>query len=114
MPNNVPPLYPRYRRLAIALGERIRQARLRRRMSATELAERIGVSRPTLRSLERGDMTVSLGVLVRALGVLGLEADLDRLAADDLLGRRLQDAEARPGRRRPKVDQGPAPDADGS
>ncbi len=104
MPNQVPPLYPRYRRLASNLGERIRHARLRRRMSATEMAERIGVSRPTLRSLERGDMTVSLGVLVRALGVLGLEADLDHLAADDLLGRRLQDADARPSRRRPRLE----------
>lgn len=108
MPNQVPPLYPRYRRLAISLGERIRLARLRRRMSATEAAERIGVSRPTLRSLERGDLTVSLGVLVRALGVLGLEADVDLLAADDQLGRRLQDADARPRRRRSRREAVPS------
>lgn len=75
-------------------------ARIRRRMSATEMAERMGVSRMTLYHLERGDLSVGLGVLVRALGVLGLEDDLDRIAADDELGRRLLDAAARPSRRR--------------
>lgn len=68
-------------------------------MSATEMAERMGVSRMTLYSLEKGDLSVGLGILVRALGVLGLEEDLDRLAADDELGRKLADAAARPTRR---------------
>ena len=93
------PTYPRYARLATSLGARIRAARLRRRLSQTEMAERVGVSRPTLRSLERGDLSVGLGVLVRALGVLGLEDDLARVAADDEVGRRLVDAAATPARR---------------
>ncbi len=93
------PSFPRYQRLAEALGERMRLARLRRRMSATEMAERMGVSRMTLYSLEKGDLSVGLGVLVRALGILGLDEDLNRLAADDELGRRLADAAARPARR---------------
>ncbi len=93
------PSFPRYQRLAGSLGERLRVARLRRRMSATEMAERMGVSRMTLYSLEKGDLSVGFGVLVRALGVLGLEGDLDRLAADDELGRKLADAAARPSRR---------------
>ena len=93
------PSFPRSRRLAEALGERLRFARLRRHMSATELAERMGVSRMTLYSLEKGDLSVGLGVLVRALGVLGLDEDLDQVAADDELGRRLVDAAARPARR---------------
>ena len=88
---SVPP-YPRYVRKTQALGERLRLARQRRRISATEMAERIGVSRATLQSLERGNLTVGLGVLVRALGVLGLEDDLDTLAKADELGHRLQDA----------------------
>lgn len=94
-----PPTFPRHERLGMTLGERLRMARLRRRMSATEMAERMGVSRTTLHSLEAGDLSVGLGVLVRALGVLGLDEDLDRLAADDELGRRLQDADPRPVRR---------------
>jgi transcriptional regulator with XRE-family HTH domain len=64
------------------------------------MSERIGVTRPTLDRLERGELAVGLGVLVRALGVLGLENDLDKLAADDDLGRRLADAAATPKRRR--------------
>ena len=86
------PAYPRYARTTQGLGERLRLARLRRRISATEMAERVGVSRGTLHSLERGDLTVGLGVLVRALGVLGLDDDLDLLAKEDALGHRLQDA----------------------
>ena len=93
------PTYPQYARLANSLGARIRAARLRRRLSQTEMAERMGVSRLTLRSLERGDLAVGLGVLVRALGVLGLDDDLALLAADDAVGRRLVDAAATPARR---------------
>jgi transcriptional regulator with XRE-family HTH domain len=55
------------------------------------MAQRVGVSRMTIYKLERGDLSVGLGILVRALGVLGLDADLDLLARDDELGRRLQD-----------------------
>jgi len=60
----------------------------------TELfAERIGISRETLRRLEKGDATIAMGTFMRALRVLGLDSDLDRLAADDELGRKLQDLE---------------------
>jgi len=67
-------------------------ARVRRRMPLAELAVRSGATRVTLRKLERGNLTVSLGLLVRVLGILGLESDLDRVAAEDELGRRLQEA----------------------
>ena len=100
MSNRAVPTYPRYRRLAEGLGERIRTARMRRRLTVTEMAERMGVSRPTLNRLEQGDLAVGLGVLVRALGVLGLEDDLAKLAADDELGRRLADAATTTRRRR--------------
>jgi len=93
------PIHPRLRRLSADLGARLRTARLRRRMSLSEMAERVGVSRTTLRHLEAGDPTVSLGVFVRALGVLGLEDDLTAIAADDELGRRLADAELKTPRR---------------
>ena len=100
MTNRSVPTYPRYARLAEGLGERIRTARLRRRLTVTEMAERMGVARPTLNRLERGDLAVGLGVLVRALGVLGLEDDLAKLAAGDELGRRLADASTTTRRRR--------------
>jgi transcriptional regulator with XRE-family HTH domain len=60
-------------------------------MSLTELAARVDVTRHTLSRLERGDLSVSVGVLARVLAVLGLEEDLDQLARDDELGSRLQD-----------------------
>lgn len=60
-------------------------------MSLADLAARVGVTRHTLARLEQGDLSTSLGVLARVLSVLGLEEDLDRLAQDDELGRRLQD-----------------------
>lgn len=86
------PLYPRQQRAAIDLGGRVRLARERRRMPATELAERADTSRMTIHRLEHGDTSISLGVLVRVLGVLGLLDDLDAIARDDVLGRKLQDA----------------------
>lgn len=93
------PAYPRYARMTRSLGGRIKAARLRRRMSQVEMAERMGVDRNTLMSLERGELSIGLGVLVRALGVLGLEDDLATLAAEDEVGRRLADAAVTPRRR---------------
>lgn len=75
----------------IALGERLYLARRRRGITATLFAERMGVSRETLRRLEKGDHTIAIGTYLRALRVLGLDADLDAVAQDDVLGRKLQD-----------------------
>lgn len=96
------PLFPQTQRRAEALGERLRLARLRRRMSLAELASRVGVTRGTLSRLEHGELSTSLGVLARVLAVLGLEEDLDHLARDDELGQRLQDVRLRRPRRSPK------------
>jgi len=74
-------------------------------MSQVEMAERMGVDRNTLLSLERGELSVGLGVMVRALGVLGMEDDLEDIAADDETGRLLLDAAARPTRRRRTADR---------
>jgi transcriptional regulator with XRE-family HTH domain len=74
-----------------ALGERLRLARLRRKLSAVLFAEQMGVSRETLRRLEAGDPNVALGTYLRALSVLGLDKDIDPIARDDEFGRQLQD-----------------------
>jgi len=94
------PVFPATERRAQALGERLRLARLRRRMTVTEMAARVDASRVTIHRLEQGALTVSLSVLVRVLGVLGLERDLDALARDDELGQRLQDIALKRPRRR--------------
>lgn len=97
------PLFPPEERHTRELGERIRLARLRRRIPMVELAARVGVSRPTLLRLERGDASVSLAVLVRVLSVLGLLDELDQIASDDDLGQRLQDVHMRRPRRPSKA-----------
>ncbi|HEX4914692.1 MAG TPA: helix-turn-helix transcriptional regulator [Vicinamibacterales bacterium] len=73
------------------LGDRIRTARLRRACSTETLAGRAGISRKTLFRVERGDSAVALGIYARVLQALGLEGDLEKVAADDVLGRKLQD-----------------------
>lgn len=73
------------------LGERLQLARLRRRYSAETVATRAGVTRMTLYKVEKGDPTVSMGTYANLLRVLGLHADLDLIARDDVLGRKLQD-----------------------
>lgn len=73
------------------LGLRLRLARERRKLSTEVFAERLGASRETLRRMEKGDATIAMGTFLRALRILGLDRDIDRLAADDELGRKLQD-----------------------
>ena len=83
---------PKLVSLLKALGENICLARCRRRISTTMLAERAGMTRMTLRAIERGEPTVSLGAYANVLFSLGLEKDLSTVAKDDELGRRIQDA----------------------
>ncbi|MBC3873167.1 helix-turn-helix domain-containing protein [Undibacterium flavidum] len=85
-------LYPNQTTQMVALGERIRLARLRRKLTTSLFAERMGVSRETLRRVENGDPTVAFGSYLSALQTLGLANDIDHLANEDVLGRKLQDA----------------------
>lgn len=100
MPSKQPPFYPAQRRLLAALGERLRLARLRRKITIEIACQRAGVSRMTLFRAEAGSPAIALGTLVRILAVLGLENDLEVLARDDKFGRLLQDQALPPRRRR--------------
>jgi transcriptional regulator with XRE-family HTH domain len=86
-------LFPKTVSVLETFGENIRLARLRRNVSSSLQAERAGVSRPTLTMIEKGSPTVSLGSYVQVLVTLGMEKDLLKVAADDELGRKLQDLE---------------------
>jgi transcriptional regulator with XRE-family HTH domain len=54
------------------LGQRVRIARLERRWSLQELAERVGVTHVTIHKVEQGDLTVKLGTALEAAAVLGV------------------------------------------
>lgn len=84
---------PKLETILERLGENIKLARLRRRISASILADRAGMTRMTLRAIEQGKPTVSIGAYANVLFSLGLEQDLLKVAEDDTLGRKLQDIE---------------------
>ena len=94
--------HPSVRRILESLGENIRLARLRRGFSMEIVAERAGMSRTTLRSVERGDAGVTLGAYANVLHSLGLHEDLSIVARDDELGRKLQDLDLPTPRRAPR------------
>ena len=82
---------PSLQRRMTAIGENLRLARLRRGLTAAQVAERADISRKTLTEVEKGSSAVSFGVYCNVLFVLGLDKDLDNVGADDELGRKLQD-----------------------
>lgn len=88
-----PVVFPRNQKVLAQLGENIKLACKRRQLTQTQLAERTGLSRMTIRKIEQGDAKVALGHYVTVLGVLGLVDDLLNVARDDELGRKLQDIE---------------------
>ena len=95
-------LLPQLQKQLSTVGEQIRLARLRRKLSAARVAERAAISRPTLLAIEKGTASVSMGAYVQVLFVLGLEKTVLRLAEDDVLGRKLQDADLLVKERAPK------------
>jgi transcriptional regulator with XRE-family HTH domain len=67
------------------LGAQVALSRRERRWSARELAERAGITQPTLRKVERGDPTVSLGVAFEVATLVGVplfHEDPTRLSLD--------------------------------
>ena len=55
------------------------------------VAGRAGISRSTVYKVEAGDPGATLGTYLRVLATLGMEGDFAALAADDRVGRKLQD-----------------------
>ena len=73
------------------LGRDIREARIRRRISTQLMADRVGTTRMTLRSIELGSSQVSIGFYATCLYVLGLLENLSVVAdiANDKVGQAL-------------------------
>ena len=73
------------------MGENIKLARKRRKLTTTQVAERANIVRSTLYLIETGNPSVAIGAYFNVLRVLGLQDDFLKLAADDEFGRKLQD-----------------------
>ena len=86
-------IFPKYNLLLEKLGENIKLARKRRKLTTLQVAERANISRSTLYLIESGNPGVAMGAYFNVLRVLGLQDDFLKLAADDVLGRKLQDIE---------------------
>jgi len=100
-----PILLPKQRRILRTVGENIKYARLRRKLSTEQVAERANISRKTLYEIEKGSETVSIGSYLQVLLVLGLENDLTSVAKDDELGRKIQDSDLIVKMRAPKKNK---------
>ena len=105
MSKTTPVLFPKSAALLKHLGENLRLARLRRNVTAKLEAERAGISIATLTKIEQGSPSVSMGSYIQVLVSLSLGQDILKVAADDELGRQLQDlglpVRARASKRRP-------------
>lgn len=86
-------LLPKYQKILEQVGENIKLARKRRKLTTMQVSERAGIDRSTLYQIEKGRGNVSFVAYLNTLRVFGLEQDLLKLAADDPLGRKLQDLE---------------------
>ena len=96
-------LSPKTAKILEQMGEQIKLARLRRRLSAELVAERAGISRATLWNVEKGSPSVAIGIYAAVLHALGnMDSDFLLVAKDDELGRTLQDLELPVRRRAPK------------
>jgi transcriptional regulator with XRE-family HTH domain len=88
-----------------ALGEDLREARLRRRLTMRIIAERAFTSRATLQRIEQGDPGVGMGIYAAVLQALGLLEGLNQLAdmAHDPVGQALASAQLPKRARMPRV-----------
>lgn len=74
MPKSITRTYSRYTRDATALlGSLIREARLERRLTTQELAERAGISRGMLQRIEKGDLKCEIGAVFEVATIVGVK-----------------------------------------
>lgn len=106
MPKQEIILLPQIEAKLAIMGEQIKLARLRRRLSAELVAERADISRATLCAIEKGKPSVAIGAYVAVLHALnGLDNDILLIAKDDELGRKLQDLQLQTKKRAPKKEK---------
>lgn len=91
MKTKKPIIFPVHMKLLQQMGENLKLARKRRKLTTTQVAERAAINRSTLVEIEKGNPSVSMGAYFNTLRVLGLQNDILKLGADDEYGRKLQD-----------------------
>jgi len=65
--------YSRYTREAVTLlAKQIQLGRKQRKWSETELASRAGISRATLQKIEKGDLSVAIGLVFEVATLVGV------------------------------------------
>jgi len=84
-------IFPKHISLLQQVGDNIKLARKRRKLTTMQVSERANIDRSTLYRIEKGDARVSMGAYFNVLLVFGLQNDFIKLAADDELGQKLQD-----------------------
>ena len=99
MAKRKPLLFPKTEKKLHLVGEQIKLARLRRHFTEQEMAERAHIGRSTVIQIEKGSASVSMGMYLAVLDVLGLDDDILLLARDDVMGRTYQDLELKTPRR---------------
>ncbi|WDF78062.1 helix-turn-helix transcriptional regulator [Mucilaginibacter sp. KACC 22773] len=86
-------VFPKQQQLLELFGENLKLARKRRKLTSLQVAERAGIDRGTLREVERGNPSVSLGAYFNVLRVYNLQDEILKIASADPIGRKLQDLE---------------------
>ena len=92
-------LLPKVERKLQTVGGQIKLARLRRGLTAQEMAEKAAVGRSTITQIEKGSPSVSMGMYLAVLNALGLSDDILYIARDDVMGRTFQDLNLKTPRR---------------
>jgi len=91
MRSKKPILFPKHKKILQIFGENIKLARKRRELTIIQIAERAGLNRNTVTSIEKGSPNVSIGAYFNILRAMNLQDDFYKMAKDDEFGRKLQD-----------------------
>ena len=103
MPKKTIVLLPETEKILEQMGLQIKYARLRRKLTSELVAERAGISRATLVSIEKGSPSVAMGCYAAVLHALNyMDKGSMRPAKDDELGRKLQDLDLPVRKRAPR------------
>lgn len=72
------------RQLLLQLGDRLKRLRRAQGLGTVEVAKRAKLTRNTLRSIESGDPSPSIGAYLRVMSVLGVSGEMALLAGDTM------------------------------